>query len=129
MKPRAHHVVVVDSHDDSREMYSGWLTWRGIQVTAVPTARDALAVINRGLPDAVVACLRLSDGDAFALFSAIRALRHSVHIPIVALSTCMPDHERAACDQQIDAVLLKPCLPGALYEILEKKLTRGQAET
>jgi DNA-binding response OmpR family regulator len=106
-------------------MYSEWLTWRGIRVTAVPTARDALAVINRA--DAVIACLRLSDGDAFALFSAIRASSHSV--PIVALSTCMPDHERAACDQQIDAVLLKPCLPGALHEVLKKKLTRRQAET
>jgi CheY-like chemotaxis protein len=90
--PRAPYVVVVDSHDDSREMYSEWLTRRGIRVTAVPTARDALAVINGALPDAVIASLRLSDGDAFALFSAIRASRHSV--PIVALSTSMPDHER-----------------------------------
>lgn len=120
------HVLIVDSDDDSREMYSEWLLWRGISTTSVPTASAALDAMQQSVPpDAVIACLRLSDTDPFGLFHAIRVLPRGDRIPIIALSTCMPDHDRAADDSHVDVVLMKPCLPTVLHDSLLETLNPG----
>jgi DNA-binding response OmpR family regulator len=113
------HVILVESHDDSREMYEEWLTWRGLRVTAVATADAALEVICREDPDAVVASVRLPDGNAFALSERIGTLVSSRRVPVLALSACLPDHEQAVSDGRIDLALMKPCLPGELHAALQ----------
>jgi CheY-like chemotaxis protein len=121
-----YHVVLIESHDDSREMYLEWLTWCGIRVTAVPTASDALGAVRHTFPDAVVACLRLSDGAAFGLIDAIDRLSDGARIPVVVLSTCIGDYERAISDELIDTVLMKPCLPSELHDALLDALRRDR---
>lgn len=112
------HIVIVDAHDDSRAMYAEYFEWMGVPVTTSPTAAGALRVIRRELPDAVITCLRLSDMDGFGLCHTLREMPRTKRIPVIGISTCLLDHERAARDHCFAAVVMKPCLPEDLLESL-----------
>jgi CheY-like chemotaxis protein len=115
-------IVIVDAHDDSRELYAQYFKWVGLHATAVPIAADALRMMSRRALDAVVTCLRLPDMDGFALCDALRAMSRAVRLPVIGVSTCLPDHERAVCDTRFAAVLMKPCLPEDLLDSLRETL-------
>ena len=129
---RGHHpshrtirLVIVEPHDDSRGLYNEYFDWAGVVLTAVPTAADALRTIRRETPDAVVTCLRLPDMDGFALCDALRAIPRTNRIPVIALSTCRPDHERAVRDTRFATVLMKPCSLEIMLGSLRSALAAG----
>jgi CheY-like chemotaxis protein len=109
-------LVVVEPHEDSRVMYDEFFGWSGVQLTTARTGAEALRILGRQVPDAIITCLRLPDMDGFALCAALRAMPHTTRVPVVAVSTCLPDHCRAAGDPRIAMVLMKPCLPGLLLD-------------
>jgi chemosensory pili system protein ChpA (sensor histidine kinase/response regulator) len=116
------HVVIVESHGDSREMYVESLTRSGFRVTACPTVGDVSGRIADEVPDAIVTSLRLPGGNGFSLSAMLRGDARTAHIPVIALSSCMPDHERAIASGRFAAVLMKPCLPDTLRDALRAAL-------
>ena len=44
---------------------------------------------------------------------------HMTGIPVIAISTCRHDYERAACDPTFATVLMKPFLPDRLLCALQ----------
>ena len=124
---RAHRVVIVEPHDDSREMYATYLDWVGIQVTAVPVAADALRILSDEPADAVILCLNLPMMDGFALGTSLRMMPGTRAVPLIALSTTQTEHERALRDGKFSTVLMKPCLPEVLLRRLRMTLAAGPA--
>lgn len=119
---RRSRVVVVDPDDDSRDLYVEYLTWAGVRVRAVRTAADALRIVSRRPPDALITCLRLAAMDGFALCDALRTMAHTRRLPVIAVSTCRTDHDRAVRDMRFVSVLMKPCLPDILLQSLRATL-------
>jgi DNA-binding response OmpR family regulator len=117
--------VIVEPHDDSRGLYEEYFDWARVGLTTVPTAADALRTIRRETPEAVVTCLRLPDMDGFALCDALRAMPRANRIPVIALSTCRPDYERAVRDTRFAMVLMKPCSLEILLGSLRGALAAG----
>jgi DNA-binding response OmpR family regulator len=115
-------VVIVEPHDDSRELCAEYFAWAGVDVIAVPTVADALRMADLEPPDAVITCLRLPDGDGFALSDALRATPHGDRIRVIALSTSLQDHERAVGDTRFESVVMKPCLPEILVGLVHGAL-------
>ena len=126
VRGRTGRLILVDPHEDSRELYAEYFEWLGIHVTAVPVAADALRVLWRDPADAIVTCLRLPDMDGFSLCDALRAMPHTRRTPVIAVSTCLTDHERALCDMRFAAVLMKPFFPQTLFESLQAALPRRE---
>ncbi len=124
----ASRVVIVEPHDDSRELYAEYFTWAGLFVKTVPTAAEALRLTLDATQDAVVTCLRLRGMDGFALCNVLRAVPWLNRIPVIALSTCHSDHERAVDGASFAAVLMKPCLPEALLKSLLWAIAARQSE-
>ena len=124
----SHHVVVVDGHEDSRDMYIAYFTWAGVAVTAVSTGTEALRVAAVQAPDVVITCLRLPDTDGFGLRDALRAKPSAGRLPVIALSTCIRDHQRALRDCGYAAVLMKPCRLEILLGSLRRAVGRGQRD-
>ena len=125
---REHRVVIVEPHDDSREMYAAYLEWVGIHVTAVPVAADALRILSdEPGADAVILCLHLPVMDGFALGTSLRMMPGTRAVPLIALSTNQAEHERALRDGKFSTVLMKPCLPEVLLRRLQKTLAAGPA--
>lgn len=120
--------MIVDPHDDTRDLYTLYLKWAGLNATAVRTAVDALRMMSDYAPDAVVTSLRLPDMDGFALCDAFLAISGSIRPPVIALSTCLPDYERAVRDTRFAAVLMKPCLPVQLLGSIRQVLTAANPD-
>jgi CheY-like chemotaxis protein len=81
-------VLVVDDTDDGRALTSLVLTQAGASVTAVRSVREALEVLERDRPDAMVSDIGMPDQDGYALIRQIRQHEgaHGGFLPAVALT-------------------------------------------
>jgi len=70
-------VVVVDDEEGPREFFREVLELEGAQVVAVSSAREALAAIERDIPDVLVSDIMMPDKDGYWLIAAVAALRIS----------------------------------------------------
>ena len=78
------HVLVVEDHDDSRDVWERVLRYAGALVTAARTARQALELCASVHPDVVVTDLAMPDEDGVWLAEELRA--RGARMPIVAAS-------------------------------------------
>jgi CheY-like chemotaxis protein len=119
---------MLEPHRDSQELYEhyfrwiGLHRWAGLRVTVVRSANRALRIIAHGTHDALITCLRLPETSGFAVCDALHAVPRTGRMPVIALSTCLTDHERALRDGGFAAVLMKPCTPDVLLESLRHVL-------
>jgi signal transduction histidine kinase/CheY-like chemotaxis protein len=67
-------VLVVDDGDETREMVAAILEKRGVRVTALPSANEALAALAEERPDVLLLDLELADAGGESLIQKIRAL-------------------------------------------------------
>ena len=93
-------MLVVDDDRDARELLRAVLERAGADVTAVASAGEALAVIDRTQPDVLVGDIGLPEQDGYALVRQIR-MRPSEEggrMPAIAVSAyaSAADRQRAA---------------------------------
>lgn len=113
-------VLIVDSHRDGREMYIAALALAGIEAEGAASATEALALIDRTRPRAIVTELRLADAEGGELARAVRHRQPGTFI--VGLSTQMPSAASPTIDGSCDVVLPVPCLPETLIRQLRPVL-------
>jgi CheY-like chemotaxis protein len=113
-------IVIVDSNHDGLEMYVTALALEGIEAASATTATEALDVIARTHPRAVVTELRLPGAAGTDLISRVRLAEPDTFI--VGLSTSggreISEAKAAGCD----VVLRVPCLPETLVKQLQHAL-------
>jgi DNA-binding NtrC family response regulator len=114
-------IVIVDSNRDGLEMYRTALALEGISAETASSASEAIEVIERTRPRAVVTELRLPGTQATDLVKRVRRTQPRTYI--IGLSTAgegeMRDAEEAGCD----VVLRVPCLPQTLVDQLRDALS------
>jgi signal transduction histidine kinase len=110
-------VLVVEDHDDARELIGGVLQASGARVISAPTTRDALQRAALIRPDVLVADLGLPGEDGYALLRQVRALYPG--IPALALTAYARTSDR---DQALAAGfnrhVVKPVDPDLLVEFV-----------
>jgi signal transduction histidine kinase len=81
-------VVVVDDHDDTRELLVSILGAHGANVRACASAQEALRAVAAAQPDIVVTDIEMPVEDGFALIRAIRRDQDAARaaLPVVALT-------------------------------------------
>ncbi len=113
---RGVRVLLVDDETDARELVTTALAPSGAIVTAVSSAKAALAEISQHLPDLLISDIGMPEADGYALIRQLRAL--SYEIPAIALTAYAGgenrDHAIAAGFQQH---LEKPFNPDELVAI------------
>jgi CheY-like chemotaxis protein len=82
------HILVVDDDEDARELLRTVLRYCGALVTAVPSAQDAMSVLDRVTPDLVLTDIAMPRHDGYWLIDAIRKLPASRGgtIPAIAIT-------------------------------------------
>ena len=115
------HVLVVDDDEDARHLIKTILEYCGALVTPADSARAALEILERVVPDAIISDISMPREDGYWLIREVRALapeRGGV-IPAVALTahgyTHGPDRTLAAGFQ---VHLRKPIDPWELCRTL-----------
>ena len=120
-------IMLLEDHDDSRELLVQALRNSGAEVAAFAAAADAFAALDRLRPSVIVADIALPDEDGYSFIRRVRA--HStpaIHaIPAVAVTAYATIPDRAeALAVGFQQHLPKPVDPGRLIEVI-RELTRG----
>ena len=104
----APHVLLIDAHADTRELYELWLTQRGFTASAAACGGQAVEAARAHPPDVVLVELVLPDGGV----SLIRSLRSvpGCHDAVVIVLTAQADAELRdrALEAGADLYLVKP---------------------
>ncbi len=67
------HVLVMDDEPDTRDLVSTALSHSGAQVTAVPSAAEALDALDRLRPDVLISDIGVPGEDGYSLMRKVRA--------------------------------------------------------
>lgn len=108
-------VLIVDDHDDTREMYVAGLAAFGFAAIAAADCAQANRQVWESQPDIVVTDLTLRGGDGWQLIQELKREPRTRDIPVVLLTghTSASLRERATRDG-CAAFFLKPCPPDEL---------------
>jgi signal transduction histidine kinase len=110
-------VLVVEDHDDARELVVGVLEGAGARVLAATTVQEAVARATAVRPDVLVADLGLPGEDGYVLLARIRELFPA--IPALALTAYAraADRDRALA-AGFQQHVVKPVDPQQLLELI-----------
>lgn len=108
--------LLVDRDADTRKMYSEYLQLSECRTVEAEDGREALAKAIAHHPDVVVTETRLPGISGLALCSLLRQDAATRTIPIVVVTgDGMAEQINQAKSAGADTVLVKPCLPQALF--------------
>src|SRR5690348_16012471 len=120
-----HHVLLVEDHDDMREVLDIALGVFGVTVSAFDNARDALAALRGGLDCCVILLdwrMPEMDGEAF-----LRARRQDGPLVGTAVIAVTADRLLPECAMMfgIREIVRKPVDPAAVFAAVERHCGRS----
>lgn len=110
-------ILIVDDHDDTRELFAELLAFDGFSVLSAATGGDALALAREHRPCLILLDLGLPDIAGLELVLRLRAEPNTATVPIYALSG-FTNLRSAALAAGIDGFLIKPVTGSELREIV-----------
>lgn len=118
---RRHAVLVVDDHEDTRQMSLLVLRSQGFHPVAAEGAEDAFARACEERPDVIVTDLAMPDGNGWELIQKLSSDPRTKKIPVVMLTACATEQVRErAAREGLAAFFFKPCPPDALAAELRR---------
>jgi CheY-like chemotaxis protein/two-component sensor histidine kinase len=114
-------VLVVDDEEDARALMRTALGTYGADVVAVASAADAIAELERRIPDVIVSDIGMPHEDGYALIRRIRARAASEggSVPAIAVTAYASQHDRAAAQSAgYQAHIAKPFEPAAVASLI-----------
>lgn len=121
-------ILVVEDHQDARELVASVLATAGAEVMTAATTEDALNQLSRATPDLLLADLGLPGEDGYALLTHIREMKafEAKPLPAIALTAYAraSDRERALSAGFLHYIV-KPVDPGMLVRVIESVIQEG----
>jgi CheY-like chemotaxis protein len=113
-----HVVLLVEDHQDTRQMYAEFMGTR-YEILEAANATEAVRQMSQRRPDVLVTDLSLPDFDGFELVTRMRAQPGLEGVPVICLSGYGGHaHEERAREVGCDRLLQKPCLPDTLADVV-----------
>ena len=126
---RPSSVLVVDDHEDTREMSLIVLRSQGFDASVAASGDAAFDRACELNPDVIVTDLAMPDGDGWELIHKLSSDPRTKEIPVVMLTACATEAVRSrAAREGLAAFFFKPCAPDALAAEL-KRLCGRRATT
>jgi signal transduction histidine kinase/ActR/RegA family two-component response regulator len=125
-------VLVVEDEADARELVAAVLQRCGADVTAVPSAREALERVRRERPDVLVSDVAMPGEDGISLMRRVRQLlpEEGGLTPAVALTALARDEDRGrALAAGFQIHVSKPVQPDELAAVVASLAGRGHRRT
>jgi two-component system phosphate regulon response regulator PhoB len=124
-RPTRPLVLVVDDHDDTREMYVLSLSFFGFEAIAAADCEQAYRRAWDFHPDIVVTDLTLRGGEGWQLIQDLKRETRTQDIPVVLLTGyAAPSLRERAKHEGCAEFFLKPCAPDELATKLRHVLDR-----
>lgn len=117
------HILVVDDHQEIRDLLAKYLTKNGLRVTQAASAKDARRLIEDRAIDLIVLDIMMPGEDGLSL---CRHVRETVEIPIILLSALGEDTDRiVGLEVGADDYLTKPFNPRELLARIKAVVRRS----
>ena len=118
-------ILVVDDVSDTRGMYGSYFAHVGASTIAARDGTEALEVIRRHRPDAVLMDLSMPRMTGWELLKELRAAPETADLPVVAISGYVaPGVQDAILNAGADLFLAKPCLPHVAFNFILQLIRR-----
>ena len=114
-------VLVVDDHEDTRQMSLIVLRSQGFSAMAAAGGDAGFVCACEQQPDVIVTDLAMPDGDGWELVQRLAADPRTKNIPVVMLTACATESVRQrASGKDVAAFFFKPCAPDVLAAELRR---------
>ena len=117
-------VLVVENHEDSREMMRHLLEHAGMVVKAVASAEDALRVARSETLAVVLTDVSLGGGGQDGVWLLNRLRQSSPNLPVIAV-TGRRDRVEEFLAMGFAAVMVKPAVVDSLLAIIQDAIRRS----
>jgi CheY-like chemotaxis protein len=105
-------VLLVDDHQDSRDVFATILRYHGYTVTEASGGEDAVRLARTALPGVVVTDLNMPGMDGASLIRVLRCDRDFAAVPILVVTADTTEEaRREALSAGCSAFVLKPLTP------------------
>jgi CheY-like chemotaxis protein len=114
-------VLIIEDHDDTRELYAWCLAAAGWHVEAAADGGEALLLAPTFDPDVIVVDLNLPVVGGMQVMQTVRGNARLRQVPMVACTAhrhILTEKEARAAG--FDALVTKPCDPEALRKTVER---------
>ena len=118
---RLGRVLVVDDHDDTRQMSLIVLRSQGFDAAAMPSSDEGFRHACEHQPDVIVTDLAMPDGDGWDFIQRLSSDERTRQIPVVILTACATESvKKRASTEGCAAFFFKPCAPDVLAAELQR---------
>jgi CheY-like chemotaxis protein len=118
-------VLVVDDDPDIRYILRQWLERLGAMVREASDGLDALAQVERSVPDLILSDVAMPRLDGCAMVERLRARPALAHLPVIALTGLdTPETLLRTLSAGFDGHLVKPITKDVLAAQLDRYLDR-----
>jgi len=125
--PARPRVLVVDGHQDTREMYAAALPHFGFETVIADDAARAVERARATHPDVIVTEVAFPKHDGFRLLDDLKRDEWTREIPVIVVTSFVePAVRERAGRAGCAAVLVKPCLPEDLAHVVRTVLAPPQ---
>jgi CheY-like chemotaxis protein len=119
-------VLIVDDHDDTREMCATMLALSGFRTAEATNGVEALALAKTLVPDCILMDLSLPALDGREATRQLKADAQTRRIPVIAVSGhSFGSGVPGASEEGFAAVVTKPSTPEAMLSAIQLALGRG----
>lgn len=116
-------VLLVEDNPHNRKIFSGMLVHAGYAVVEAEDGHQALAAVEKALPDVILMDLSIPGVDGWEVTRRLKADPRTQKVPIIALTAhAMRGDEERARAAGCDHYLAKPISPKKVVEEVRKIL-------
>jgi len=124
---RAGLVLIVDDSLHTRELYTEYLTFRGLGVLTAPDGEAGLTLALAMKPDVIVMDLAMPGLNGITVTHRLKQHPRTRRIPVIVLTGyAFRAIQQGALEAGADAFLTKPCLPEDLERSVRDLLGRAR---
>ena len=117
-------VLVVDDHEDTRQMSLLVLQSQGFRPVAADSGARGFEDACERRPDVIVTDLAMPDGDGWELLQRLSTDPRTKDIPVVMLTACATETVRQRAQREgCAAFFFKPCSPDVLADELRRLIS------
>ena len=114
-------VLVVDDHEDTRQMSLIVLRSQGFSAMAAVGGQAGFVCASEQQPDVIVTDLAMPDGDGWEFVQRLSSDPRTRNIPVVMLTACATESVKQRAQQEgVAAFFFKPCSPDVLAAELRR---------
>ena len=122
-------VLVVDDHEDTRQMSLIVLRSQGFSAMAAVGGEAGFVCAAEQQPDVIVTDLAMPDGDGWEFVQRLSSDPRTKHIPVVMLTACATETvKQRARHEGVASFFFKPCSPDVLADEL-RRLVAGRSQS